>query len=95
MNEIVDSTAMCRRWSSSPISDKNQQSSKKVRISFPEHRVREAIAASATLNVSATEAVNLMASIGLSVYSSTTLAALCGADSDSEQSLADMAGGAR
>jgi len=77
------------------MSDKNQQSSKKVRISFPEHRVREAVAATATLNVSATEAVNLVASIGLSVYSSTTLAALCNTTSDSEQSLADMAGGAR
>lgn len=77
------------------MSDKNQQSSKKVRISFPEYRVREAVAATATLNISATEAVNLMASLGLSVYSSTTLAALCDTDSDSEQSLADLAGGAR
>ena len=77
------------------MSSNNQQSSKKVRISFPEHRVREAVAATATLSISATEAVNLMASLGLSVYPSTTLEALCGTDSESEPSLADLVGGAR
>ena len=66
------------------MSNNNQLSSKRVRISLPEHRVREAVAATATLSISATEAVNLMASLGLSVYSSTTLAALCGTDSKSE-----------